>query len=65
MVGERGKELFVPNHSGKIVPHGRTMGMENSGGGSGGEFILKGRNLVLSGERSSRYSKKYGDKLCN
>lgn len=52
IVGERGPELFVPNRSGSIVPNGQLMGKSTTMGTSdirlGGEFRIKGTDLVLA-----------------
>jgi len=52
IVGERGPELFMPNRSGSIVPNGQLMG-KGVGMGTqdiklGGEFRIKGTDLVLT-----------------
>jgi len=52
MVGERGPELFMPNRSGSIVPNGQLMG-KGAGMGTqninlGGEFKIRGTDLVLT-----------------
>ena len=61
MVGERGKEMFVPDHSGKIVPHGRTQGQYGGGGDSiVVEGYISGQNILLSNKRTSRYNSRYG-----
>ena len=60
MVGERGREMFVPDHSGKIVPHGRTEGQYGGGGAIQVEGVLSGQDILLSSARTSRYNKRYG-----
>lgn len=52
IVGERGPELFMPNRSGSIVPNGQLMGkgvgMGTQNINLGGEFKIRGTDLVLT-----------------
>ena len=58
IVGERGPELFMPNASGSIVPNNQLMGtgVQMSGTSNinlGGEFRIKGTDLVLTLEEAN------------
>jgi tape measure domain-containing protein len=58
IVGERGPELFTPNISGSIVPNNQLMGtgMQMAGTSNinlGGEFRIKGTDLVLTLEEAN------------
>lgn len=58
VVGERGPELFMPNASGSIVPNNQLMGTGVQTAGTsninlGGEFRIKGTDLVLTLEEAN------------
>jgi hypothetical protein len=58
IVGERGPELFMPNASGSIVPNNQLMGTGVQTAGTsninlGGEFRIKGTDLVLTLEEAN------------
>ena len=60
MVGERGREMFVPSHSGRIVPHGTTNNKASGGRNNSLSARLSGKDIVLASDRSKNFTKRYG-----
>lgn len=61
IVGEQGSELFVPDSSGTIIPHGQTTGMP----GSGAPTVVIQNLIINNNTDANMVTKKLGWALAN